>query len=541
MAKLRNTIYYEFYSVDRDPSLGPITTGTEVLGETSIETGIDTVPTMTLTIPLQNLPAEELNNMEAGLYTEPRLQRYLMRVYINIGGVNKYTFHGTIDTVNVDSANYAVQLGLSHQIARMREWPMPVNYTVKNAPLSHVVGENGGALGYANPPVDDGNFTMQSYERTVEFAFEDGVERTTVDMTFGSNNKLGALQELIEKTVDVHFYVDLEDTEGDRIVFGKFGRETNIVASPHPYKEDDCEGVEHDNYVTMLTEPQFNVDYTDHYNRAIVFCGDIQNGVLHLTLEGMMDSPDLIEGFPVGMYEYGLNLQPETEYDTNGKKINNEKVYADLDIVAYSKNTNREYFITDTKQLEEDAGVVLTTTYKFDDLYPIPTLQKDINNDGSVEELVITDDDRREIVKRAYEVGVRKLMAQRAQRTYQFNASAFPKGCHDGDKITLTYTKSVTEADIDCDNDTTQRRIINVNAPLYLTKRSIVFDEVLNEKTVVTLDNELRRRAISAVEVELRQKLSEGSDSAYDPDYASSYNDSRKWRDSTTNPEYFNF
>lgn len=512
MSKLRNTAYYEFRTIDQPDKV--VQTGTRLLGTTTINTGIDSVPTLSMTIPLEDLPTSELARIDEGTFVEPRLQRYTVVVYFNIGGVQKYRFQGTIDKMNIDYANYAVQLTLSHTVARMREWAMPVNYSVKTKTVEEIISERGAALGYANPPIVDSegkdNFSMQSYNRTIDFVFEnDGSKDVIVTMTFGANNKLQALSELLNNTEDLHFSVDLSK-ERDTVIIGSFSKDcTKTVISPYTYTTEECEEEDLSEYVTMLTEPKFNVNYTNHFNRAIVFCGDIQDGVNHLTLESYYGQ-EPTKGFPVGKYEYELNQLPETAWDPeNGKKINNEKIYKDFDIIAYSKNGNREFYVEDTWQLERDDHIILNTVYNFNDLYPIPQLKLDIDDDGEMEELVITDGDRAEIIRQAYMRAVRKLKAQRPERTYQMNTTALPIGTSDGDKIHLLYAKSVRIPDDECD-EFTEKKIVNIDECLYLTKRTITFDDALNEITTVTLDGELRPKDISATEVELREAAEEG-------------------------------
>lgn len=517
MSRLRNSVYYEFRTID-DPDT-VVSMGARLLGTTTINTGIDSVPTLSMTIPLQDLPTID-NQAQPGEITEPGLQRYTIIVYFNIGGVQKYRFQGTIDKMNIDYANYSVQLNLSHTVARMREWAMPVNYTVKEKKVKDIVGEAGAALGYANPPIIDAtgnpNFSMQSYDQTINFVYGSaGAEDVLLTMTFGANNKLEALGELLNNTEDLHFAVDLS-AEKDTVIISSFGTAqcTPVLITPYTYTEEECEGEPQgslgDSLVTMLTEPKFNVDYTNHFNRAIVFCGDIQDGVDHLTIEpyysGLLQpSPD----FPVGKYEYELNQLPETAYDDNGKKINNEKIYKDFDIIAYSKNGNREFYVEDSWQLERDNNIILNTVYNFNDLYPIPNLNEDIDNDGEAEELVITDGDRLQIVRQAYMRAIRKLRAQRTQRSYQMNTTALPLGTSDGDKLRLLYSKSVRIIDEDCEKEIT-KPIVNIDQCLYLTKRTITFDDALNEITTITLDTELRIKDISATEVELREAAAEG-------------------------------
>lgn len=524
MNKLRNTIYYEFYTVDNLDV--PKKMGTRVLGSTTLITGIDIIPTLTITIPLEDFPTDELANVAEGMYFEPRMQRYIIVVHFQTSAGNrdvyhdKYTFRGVIDQMNIDYANYAVQLSLSHQVARMREWAMPVNYSIKNMPLDFALSEKGAALGYPNPDtLDSNNLTMQSYNAKVNFVYKDFIEMPRLEMTFGANNKLEALSEALKNTEFAHFYIDLTNGKESTIIIRNFEQPLDQTAmsgeltfSPYPVNEDECDDIPSGNFVTMLTEPQFNVNYTNHYNRAVVFCGDIQDGVNHLTLEQIYANPALQQpGFPVRQYTYGLNLQPEPEYDEDGKKINNEKIYEEYDIIAYSKNTNREYYVEDSEQLEDDRGVVLNTTFNFNDLYPIPSLEEDIDDDGEMEELVIRDQDRVAIAEQAYLRAIRKLKSQRPQRVYQFNSTALPSGTYDAQPARLVYSKTVNVPDRECENNFTKQVILNINEKMYLTKRTIVFDAVLNEQTTVTLDKTIRPRDISAVEIALTEAISEAA------------------------------
>lgn len=487
----RNTIYYEFWKQG-----SYVATGMRTLGKTDITTGIDIVPTMSLTIPLQDLPEENLAT-------------YDIRVYFQVGGVTKYKFIGVVDDMAIDYANYAVTLNLSHRIVRMREWLMPVNYTVKNTNISHALGPNGAAIGY-----QDTITQHQPYDMTVELVFQND---PTIEMTFSSENKLAALTEAIQNTEKLHWRVDLSDNEGDRIIIGEFGQKADCIISPNPTFTDDCDEAPY-RYVTMLTEPVFNVDYTDHYNRAVVFCGDLGEGVLHLTLKEIYERPDLwVSGFPIGRYDREIDLQPVPEYDENHKKINNEKIYENNAIIAYANNVNREYYVTDTEQLNADGGIVKHTTFNFSNLYPIPKLQ-DTDSNGNKIEYAITDADRVEMGKRAYLKAIRELKAQRPQHTYQFNTTAiptlFPDGSDnvvDGSKVRFAFVKKITEDKEDC-NDPQKRTLVNINEDLYVTRRVIIFDEVMNEYGTITLDKELRPRAINAVEIQLKEKVEESGD-----------------------------
>ena len=182
------------------------------------------------------------------------------------------------------------------------------------------------------------------------------------------------------------------------------------------------------------------------------------------------------------------------------KKINNEKVYTDYDIIQYTANTNREYYVTDTVQLEKDGGVVKQEVHQYSDLYPIPSTDK-----------IITTDDIIEMEKRAYRRAVRMLKAQRPEEVFQFDTTALPNDVYVGDKIRFIYTKTLTEVD-ECGNKK-ETDIISVDDYFYITNLNMNFDDALNEVDTVTIDKELRTNDFAVPELELpdKEKNSGGS------------------------------
>lgn len=142
-------------------------------------------------------------------------------------------------------------------------------------------------------------------------------------------------------------------------------------------------------------------------------------------------------------------------------------------------------------------------------------------------ELTITDEDRIEISKRAYIRTIRKLKAQRPEDVYQLNTTALPVGVRDGQYIFFTYSKSIRVYDPECDTKFTERKIVNVNTNLYLTKRTITFDSAMNEVATITLDSELRTRDVSVAELELKTKAT-GTVADYPQTYSSAFGDSRE-------------
>ena len=183
------------------------------------------------------------------------------------------------------------------------------------------------------------------------------------------------------------------------------------------------------------------------------------------------------------------------------KKINNEKTYSDYDIIQYTANTNREYYVTDTVQLEKDGGVVKQEVHQYSDLYPIPGTDK-----------VITTDDIIEMEKRAYRRAVRMLKAQRPEEVYEFDTTALPSDLYVGDKVRFIYTKTITTLD-EC-GDKVEYDILNVDEWLYVTQITMKFDDALNEVDTITLDAELRINDFSEPELDLPDKPDSSSSSS---------------------------
>lgn len=540
---LRKTIYYEFWKLKRPDGDSYsvreefVSTGTKVIGSNSITTGIDTIPTATLTIPLSELPAE---TTEGG--TQPNLALYIVKIFymtnelglsktptglVDNGSEAKYVFIGTVDSLQIDYANYSVTLNLSHRVARMREWVMPTGYTVKNMAVKHILGPDGADVFYSSSM----GLNTQVYEDRIEVTYQDGAGEYLMDLSFSSTNKLEALQEVLNNTDRFHFIVDLtrRGSNSGSIIIGEFKCETEIVASLTPFYEDECApDMDRSNFLTILTEPEFNVDYTGHYNRAVVLCGDIAEGVEHMTLKNIygddayqksvasyMKDGKSVAAFPVGMYDKEINLQPETEWkqDTNSTdrynttKINNEKIYYDSDVIAFACNDNREFYVTDQEQLDKDE-VILHTVYNFTDLQPIPEFTETITlKDGTTEEVeyAITDADRLAMMRRAYIRAIRKLRSQRPDHTWQFNCTPLPFDFMDGCKIRLYFTKRISTEDFECTSDYNSHAIAHIDESLHVTKRTITFDDDMNEINTITLDKELRVKDVSDTEYKLTQ------------------------------------
>lgn len=175
------------------------------------------------------------------------------------------------------------------------------------------------------------------------------------------------------------------------------------------------------------------------------------------------------------------------------KKINNERTYSEYDIIQYTANTNREYYVTDTVQLERDGGVIKQEVHQYSDLYPIPGTDK-----------IITTADIIEMEKRAYQRAVRMLKAQRPEQVFEFDTTALPNDVYVGDKVRFIYSKTLSYQN-EC-GELIEEDIISVDDYFYITGIVMSFDDALNEVDTVTLDKELRINDFDVAVLDLPDK-----------------------------------
>lgn len=561
--KGRNTLYYIFQKkvLNSETYAGyklnyeEVSRDTRTVGTVQIKQGIDSVPSVTMSIPIDALPKND-----KGLPVT-NLNNYRVLLRIMEQGKPKYGLACIVDNINIHYETGVVDLAMSHRMAEMRQWLMPANLVVKKMTLGHCV-ENVAKLSFpddfvkneqvlrqidyiTNLTVDkdypilpigtatkhvqadynaltDAEKLYVPQEIPVTVEMDAYAYNTELEMTFSATNKLEALAEILKNTKDIHFIGTISGHEmwyeptngnfGDGVKISNFEDPCDysiIVAQQNmnPVLED-CDLIPSPDVqvVTMLDDPEVSMDLANHFNRAAVFCGDVGEGVLHLTLKEIYENKEELEDplFPVEKYDFNVNLQPEAAYDnTTHKKINNEKIYENMDIPVMANNENREYYVTDIEQLADDNGTVYHTVYNFSDLYPIPDLEYTDEN-GKQVELEITDSDRIEITKRAYWRAIRYLKSQRPQKVYTFNTAALPATDMVGKKVRFRYQKHTTIVD-ECGNPN-ETVVADIDECFYITERIITFDEVLNETGTITLDKELRPNTNEEIAVELSKK-----------------------------------
>lgn len=561
---------------------------TRLLGSITITQGLDIVPTVSMKIPIDSLP------MENGLIVK-NYSNYRVLIQITEDNKPKYGFACIVDSISLDYAEMTAELNLSHRMAEMRDWLMPANLSIKNMLLGYCV-ENVCRLGFPDDYVKDDqvlidinylsqpsttvphtrntptNHVQQNVSGTdtsnliyvdteipVVIDMDEESYNKRLEMTFASNNKLAALSEIVSNTDNVHFvgtisshemyYPPTSGTFGDGVKISTFNEPVDnsiiIAQSPDSVTENECDNNNSDlHIIPLLSDPTISTDYTNHFNRAVVFCGDVGDGVMHLTLKEVYNDINIQNAmgvgsdgkplFPVGMYKRNVNLAPEAEYDENGTKINNEKIYQDYEMPEVANNDNREYYVTDREQLAKDNGLVKHTVYNFSDLYPIPDLEKSVrDSQGNTTkiEMEITNDDRIEITKRAYWRAVRYLKSQRPTPVYTFNSGSLPNIDLIGKKVRFRYAAQVTYPDdtemqsheAEC-HDTKSQMIDFIDEEYYITNRIVTFDNDLNEYSTVTLDKELRPNPVEEIAIELHEKAS-GDDTEGNTEFGKIYPD----------------
>ena len=560
----RSSVYYIFQKkvLDSETYAGykikyeEVCRGTRLVGNgLTITQALDDVPTASITIPIEDLPKDDKG------IPVTNLNNYRVLLSVMVNNKRKYGMACIVESIEVNYEDEIATLSLAHRMAEMKQWLMPINLVVKNMPLGHCV-ENVAKLSFpddyvkneqvlrqigyltnltvnkdypilpigtatrhiqANPDVlspVERLYVPQEIPVTIEM--DAYAYNTKLEMNFSSTNKLEALAEIMKNTKDLHFLGTISGHEmwyeptngnfGDGVKISNFQDECDysIIVSQNvlDYDLEECDfnPAKDISLVTMLGDPVCSQDLTDHFNRAAVFCGDVGEGVLHLTLKEIYENKATLEDplFPVEKYEFNINLQPDAVYDNKThKKINNEKVYENIDIPVMANNENREYYVTDLEQLGKDNGAVYHTVYNFSDLYPIPDLEYTDENDKKVE-LEITDADRIEITKRAYNRAIRFLKAQRPQWQYQFNTTALPAVDMVGKRVRFLYDKKVSRVD-EC-GEPTEITIAHVDECFYITQRIISFDPELNEVATITLDKELRPNTNPEMAYKLHEK-----------------------------------
>ena len=147
--KGRNTLYYIFqkrvlnsqtyagYKVEYEE----VSRDTRTVGTVQIKQMIDSVPTVTMSIPIDALPKND-----KGLPVT-NLNNYRVLLRIMSQGEVKYGLACIVDAISVHYNTGVVDLSLSHRMAEMRQWLVPANLVVKNMTLGHCV-ENVVKLGF---------------------------------------------------------------------------------------------------------------------------------------------------------------------------------------------------------------------------------------------------------------------------------------------------------------------------------------------------------------------------------------------------------
>lgn len=140
---------------------------------------------------------------------------------------------------------------------------------------------------------------------------------------------MAAINECVNQTEDIHWRVKL--TEQKHVQFSEFGLIKDVVLSQARSFPDECTDTQDEaRFPVLLTEPTFKMDFTNHVNRIVVLCGDIDKDVEHLTLKYMYEHPELwTSGFPVGMYEKNINQQDETQWKDDDDTASGSSIVAD--------------------------------------------------------------------------------------------------------------------------------------------------------------------------------------------------------------------
>lgn len=299
----------------------------------------------------------------------------------------------------------------------------------------------------------DTNFACPGWE----LVMSDHAKETTIDYVYSRQNKLEALEKTLELTPDIYYRVRFGTTKVMEI--GEMGEKKQYVFSKKP-----TGGIN----IRMIEEPQVTHEFEHVINLATVYSEKSDSGMSSMTLREVYEDPDLQdENFPCVILR---------------ENVNNERDYSKY-IDQYPKlapNNELEYGILDVESIAIEDGAVIEGTYAFNDLSPFAV------DDASGDTVEITDEDRIEAAKTAYNAAVRKLKDARRRYKIQLLMEELPADLAVGDRVRLIYDNSLFIQD-GCSEY--MKHILTYNDWFYVTEIGYHITTGEVETDTVTLEN----------------------------------------------------
>lgn len=422
--------------------------GTEFLNEPSWSNEMMYVPTTRLTLPIYY--KEFLNGREE------------VKIFID-----DKCFWGIVKEISLDKSEETVEIDLDHIISEWEYRQISVNRAIKESSLNILYQEEEPEENSdeedeeedIEPTVQD---TLDHIFHDVNFAypgwkinFLDDSADITVDYVFSKQNKLEALNKIMELTPDVFWRVKFVDEKV--IEIGKFGDIAPFVVSKKLPGQTN---------ISIIEDPELRYDFDEVVNVATVYAEKSDSGMTSLTLREVYDNPKIqLDGFPVVILR---------------ENVNNERDYKKY-VTQYPKlapNNELEYAIIDEESIALENGIVIEGSFAFNDLGSF-----ELNGEE------ITDEDRIEASKTAYHAAVRKLKQSRRSYILTVRTTAIPVAVNVGDRIKFIYDNRLWRME-ECSSYF--QKILDYDDYYFITKIDYDFNSPNMSTCVLTLEKYLK-------------------------------------------------
>lgn len=374
--------------------------------------------------------------------------------------VNKKCFPGIVVDKTEDKNAETITLDLEHFITEWGYRQISVNRAIKDGKLNILYEDEEKET---NPSVEeqldkmysDTNFAYPGWH----VDFSDNAGDRKIEYVFSKQNKLDALTKIMELTPDLFWRVGF--TKERRVEIGTFGHHYPIMVSKRPT------GLRN---VSIVSDPTIEYDFSSVINLATVYSEKGETGMSSMTLREVYNDPSLQElGFPV------LILR---------ENVNNERDYSMYtdQFPSLAPNNELEYAVMDEESVAMEGGAVIEGSFAFNDLSPFS-----ITQNGETKE--VTDDDRIEAAKTAYQAAIRKLKLSRRKIQITVTTEELPPDLNVGDRIRFVYDNSLYINDA-CSSY--MKKILSMDDWFYITKMSYEIDAVGSEVDTLVLEKQLR-------------------------------------------------
>lgn len=411
--------YFEIYRYGK-----LIKRGTDFIDEPSWSNELMYVPTTRLTLPIY--------------YKDFLDGREEVKIF-----VSDKCFWGIVKEINLDKAEETLEIDLDHVIAEWEYRQISVNRAIKESELNLIYEETEEGENQGEPTLED---TLDKIYHDTNFAypgwkieFLDGAENIKVDYVFSKQNKLEALNKIMELTPDLFWRVKFVDEKV--IEIGKFGETVPYIISTKPSGETN---------ISIVEEPTVKYDFDDVVNVATVYAEKSDSGMSSLTLREVYDRPALqLDGFPVVILR---------------ENVNNERDYS-MYVIQYPKlapNNELEFAVIDEESVALEGGVVIEGSFAFNDL-----------GSFSLEGEEISDDDRIDASTTAYKAAVRRLKLSRRSYVIDVMTEEIPNTINVGDKVRLIYDNNIWRME-ECSSYF--QKILEYDDYYYITKIEYEFE-----------------------------------------------------------------